>query len=198
MKCSCRAWSGSIFTPPLDRMESESFVSSTLHILLIHCSLSLPATKFCLFLIFHIHYYWSALKYSTFFHLSPIIMQWTLQGMLSMSLKRVRSTSHQHLSMILGQTIMTPLPSNAFRRTQTGSSLRCDYIFNSVLRWSYCTALEALAYMAKKKCDICFLLQSSRKSVTCTNYTSCPLFRTSDHKPVLGNFQCKIRPGKDE
>ncbi|KAK4287797.1 hypothetical protein Pmani_039144 [Petrolisthes manimaculis] len=42
------------------------------------------------------------------------------------------------------------------------------------------------------------LFKSSRKAVTCTSYTSCPLFRTSDHKPVLGTFQCKIRPGKDD
>lgn len=42
------------------------------------------------------------------------------------------------------------------------------------------------------------LFKSNRGAITCVNYSSCPLFRTSDHKPVLGAFHCKIRPGKDD
>ncbi|XP_068236175.1 inositol polyphosphate 5-phosphatase E isoform X2 [Palaemon carinicauda] len=42
------------------------------------------------------------------------------------------------------------------------------------------------------------LFKSSRGSVKCCSYDACPLFRTSDHKPVSGVFQCKIRPGKDD
>ncbi|XP_064093024.1 inositol polyphosphate 5-phosphatase E-like isoform X2 [Macrobrachium nipponense] len=42
------------------------------------------------------------------------------------------------------------------------------------------------------------LFKSSRGSVKCCSYDACPLFRTSDHKPVSGMFQCQIRPGKDD
>ncbi|XP_066940437.1 inositol polyphosphate 5-phosphatase E isoform X2 [Macrobrachium rosenbergii] len=38
------------------------------------------------------------------------------------------------------------------------------------------------------------LFKSSRGSVKCCSYDACPLFRTSDHKPVSGTFQCQIRP----
>ncbi|KAG7161708.1 Inositol polyphosphate 5-phosphatase E-like [Homarus americanus] len=42
------------------------------------------------------------------------------------------------------------------------------------------------------------LFKSTRGAVTCYSYDSCSLFKTSDHKPVLGAFHCKIRPGKDD
>ncbi|XP_045117371.1 phosphatidylinositol polyphosphate 5-phosphatase type IV-like isoform X13 [Portunus trituberculatus] len=42
------------------------------------------------------------------------------------------------------------------------------------------------------------LFKSKRGDISCISYASCPLFRTSDHKPVLGHFTCKIRPGKDD
>ncbi|XP_053642270.1 uncharacterized protein INPP5E isoform X2 [Cherax quadricarinatus] len=42
------------------------------------------------------------------------------------------------------------------------------------------------------------LFKSNRGAITCYSYDSCPLFKTSDHKPVLGAFHCKIRPGKDD
>lgn len=42
------------------------------------------------------------------------------------------------------------------------------------------------------------LFKSKRGDISCISYASCPLFRTSDHKPVLGHFTCKIRPGRDD
>uniref|UniRef100_A0A0P4VXJ4 Inositol polyphosphate-related phosphatase domain-containing protein n=2 Tax=Scylla olivacea TaxID=85551 RepID=A0A0P4VXJ4_SCYOL len=42
------------------------------------------------------------------------------------------------------------------------------------------------------------LFKSKRGDINCISYASCPLFRTSDHKPVLGHFTCKIRPGRDD
>ncbi|XP_045623507.1 uncharacterized protein INPP5E isoform X2 [Procambarus clarkii] len=42
------------------------------------------------------------------------------------------------------------------------------------------------------------LFKSNRGAVTCYSYDSCPVFKTSDHKPVLGAYHCKIRPGKDD
>ncbi|XP_037793686.1 inositol polyphosphate 5-phosphatase E-like isoform X6 [Penaeus monodon] len=42
------------------------------------------------------------------------------------------------------------------------------------------------------------LFKSGRGAITCSSYNYCPLFRTSDHKPVSGVYECKIRPGKDD
>ncbi|XP_050699162.1 phosphatidylinositol polyphosphate 5-phosphatase type IV-like isoform X5 [Eriocheir sinensis] len=42
------------------------------------------------------------------------------------------------------------------------------------------------------------LFKSKRGDITCSTYDYCPLFRTSDHKPVMGTYTCKIRPGKDD
>ncbi|KAB7496992.1 inositol polyphosphate 5-phosphatase, partial [Armadillidium nasatum] len=41
------------------------------------------------------------------------------------------------------------------------------------------------------------LFKSTRDPVICSNYSSCPDFKTSDHKPVWGVFNIKVRPGKD-